>query len=210
MIRINLLPHREETRTRQKRQFIGLLGIGTVIGLFGWGIVHLFISEQISHQMSRNDFLKKENVRLDKEIEEIKKLKEEISALLARKQVIETLQADRAQSVQLLDELVKHTPDGVYLRTVKQEGMRVNLTGYAQSNARVSTLMRNIQSSVYIGDPILVEIKAANVNSRRLSEFGLYFTVKRAIQDAPKDGTKPKPNRAASTSVVPTRPNEQG
>ncbi len=106
MIRINLLPHREETRTRQKRQFIGLLGIGTVIGLFGWGIVHLFISEQISHQMSRNDFLKKENVRLDKEIEEIKKLKEEISALLARKQVIETLQADRAQSVQLLDELV--------------------------------------------------------------------------------------------------------
>ncbi len=210
MIRINLLPHREVARKRQRLQFFSLLGVGAVIGLFGWGVVHLFIGEQIGHQMSRNDFLKKENVRLDKEIEEIKKLKEEIAALLARKQVIETLQGDRAQSVQLLDELVKHTPDGVYLRTVKQEGSRVNLTGYAQSNARVSTLMRNIQSSAYIGTPLLVEIKAANVNNRRLSEFALHFSVRRAIQDPATDGAKVNPKRAASSGTAPNRSTDRG
>ncbi len=210
MIRINLLPHREATRKRQQRQFFGLLGVGAFVGLVGWGLVHLFIGEQVSHQVSRNDFLKKENVRLDKEIEEIKKLKEEIAALLARKQVIETLQGDRAQSVQMLDELVKQTPDGVYLRTVKQVGLSVQITGYAQSNARVSTLMRNIQSSPYIGTPVLVEIKAATVNNRRLSEFGLLFSVKRSVQDPAQEGGKPNSKRAASSGAAPIRLPEQG
>jgi len=210
MIRINLLPHRAATRKRQQRQFFGLLGVGAFVGLVGWGLVHLFIGEQINHQVSRNDFLKKENARLDKEIEEIKKLKEEIAALLARKQVIETLQGDRAQSVQMLDELVKQTPDGVYLRSVKQVGLGVQVTGYAQSHARVSTLMRNIQSSPYIGIPVLVEIKAATVNNRRLSEFALLFSVKRAVPDPTTEPVKPNPKRAATSETVPVRPFKQG
>jgi type IV pilus assembly protein PilN len=203
MIRINLLPHREATRKRIRLQFFALLGLFVGGGLLGWGSVHLFIGEQISHQMSRNDFLKKENARLDKEIEEIKKLKEEVAALLARKQVIETLQGDRAQSVQLLDELVKQTPDGVYLRGVKQQGMKVNLTGYAQSNARVSTLMRNIQSSQYIENPQLVEIKAATVNNRRLSEFNMNMEVKRTAVTDPKQPAKPAAPRPGTSAEAP-------
>lgn len=204
MIRINLLPHREAARKRQKLQFFALLGAFAASGLIGWGAVHLFIAEQINHQASRNDFLKKENARLDKEIDEIKKLREEVAALLARKQVIETLQADRSQSVQLLDELAKQTPDGVYLRGVKQQGMRVNVTGYAQSNARVSAFMRNIQGSPYIENPQLVEIKASTVNSRRLSEFNLDLSVRRTpAPEAPKPGTAagaPKPGPSAESA----------
>lgn len=195
MIRINLLPHREAARKRQKLQFFAMLGAFAASGLIGWGVVHLFIGEQISHQVSRNDFLKKENARLDKEIDEIKKLREEVAALLARKQVIETLQADRSQSVQLLDELAKQTPDGVYLRGVKQQGLRVNVTGYAQSNARVSAFMRNIQSSPHIENPQLVEIKATTVNNRRLSEFNLDLSVKR--------NQAPEPSKAGTAAEAP-------
>jgi type IV pilus assembly protein PilN len=201
MMRINLLPHREAARKRQRNQFFGLLGLFAAGGLLGWGLVHLFIGEQISHQQSRNEFLKKENARLDKEIEEIKKLKEEIAALLARKQVIETLQADRSQSVQLLDELAKQTPDGVYLRAVKQEGLRVSLNGYAQSNARVSTLMRNIQSSDYIENPQLIEIKATSVNNKRLSDFNLNFQVKRNAIDAAKPAKPAAPKVTAGAAA---------
>jgi type IV pilus assembly protein PilN len=141
--------------------------------------VHGYYATRISTQTERNRFLKDENAKLDKEIEEIKKLKEEIQALLSRKQVIETLQADRAQTVYLLEQLVRQTPDGVYLRSVKQTGNKVNLTGYAQSNARVSTLMRKFESSPYLENPDLVEIKAATVGNKRLSEFTMNVSIKR-------------------------------
>src|SRR5450631_617037 len=146
MIRINLLPWREARRKAQRQHLAVLGGMVSVLGLLIVGAVHLTIAGYISVQNDRNTFLKKENVRLEKEIEEIQKLKSEIAALLARKQVIERLQADRAQAVYLLQEMVKQVPDGVYLRSVKQTGFKVNLSGYAQSNARVSTLMRNLEA----------------------------------------------------------------
>jgi type IV pilus assembly protein PilN len=192
-VRINLLPHREERRKRQRQHFM-LLAVGSAaIGAFVWGATHLTISQMIDTQASRNQFLKTENAKLDKEIQEIKKLKEDIAALLARKQVIETLQSDRSQSVQLLDQLVRHTPDGVYLRAIKQEGLRVNVLGFAQSNARVSTFMRNIQGSPMFEPAKLNEIKAAQVNARRVSDFNLDFSFKRT---KPEDAAKPAPAAA--------------
>ena len=183
MIRINLLPWRAARRKAQ-RQHMGVLGgMVAVLGLLIVGAVHLTIAGYISVQNDRNEFLKKENVRLDKEIEEIKKLKTEIAALLARKQIIERLQADRAQAVYLLQELVQQVPDGVYLKTIKQTGLKVNMAGYAQSNARVSTLMRNFAASPYLENPELIEIKAAMVSNKRVSEFTMNVSLKRLQTD---------------------------
>jgi type IV pilus assembly protein PilN len=189
VIRINLLPWREARRKGQ-RQHLGVLGgMVAVLGLLIVGAVHLTIAGYIAVQSDRNEFLKRENVRLDKEIEEIRKLKTEIAALLARKQIIERLQADRAQAVYLLQELVQQVPDGVYLKTIRQTGLKINMVGYAQSNARVSTLMRNFAASPYLENPDLVEIKAVNVSSKRVSEFNMNVSLKRVqTEDAAKSG----------------------
>jgi type IV pilus assembly protein PilN len=189
MIRVNLLPWREARRKAQ-RQHLGVLGgMVAVLGLLIVGAVHLTIAGYISVQSDRNEFLKKENVRLDREIEEIKKLKAEIAALLARKQIIERLQTDRAQAVYLLQELVQQVPDGVYLKSIRQSGLKVNLLGYAQSNARVSTLMRNFAASPYLEKPDLVEIKAVIVNKKRVSEFNMNVNLKQLqTEDAGKTG----------------------
>ena len=189
MIRINLLPWRE-ARRKAARQHLGVLGgMVAVLGLLIVGAVHLTIAGYIAVQSDRNEFLKRENVRLDKEIEEIKKLKSEIAALLARKQIIERLQADRAQAVYLLQELVQQVPDGVYLKTIRQTGLKINMVGYAQSNARVSTLMRNFAASPYLENPDLVEIKAVNVSNKRVSEFNMNVSLKRLqTEDAAKSG----------------------
>jgi len=173
-MRINLLPWRAARRKAQ-RQHLGVLGgMVAVLGLLIVGAVHLAIAGYIAEQSSRNEYLKRENTRLDKEIEEIKKLKTEIAALLARKQIIE-----RAQAVYLLQELVQQVPDGVYLKSIKQTGLKINMTGYSQSNARVSTLMRNFAGSPYLENPELVEIKAANVSNKRVSEFNMNVSLKR-------------------------------
>ena len=189
MIRINLLPWREARRKAQ-RQHLGVLGgMVAVLGLLIVGAVHLTIAGYIAVQSDRNEFLKRENVRLDKEIEEIKKLKTEIAALLARKQIIERLQADRAQAVYMLQELVQQVPDGVYLKAIKQTGLKINMTGYAQSNARVSTLMRNFAASPYLENPDLVEIRAVVVSNKRVSEFIMNVSLKQVqTEDAGKSG----------------------
>ena len=190
-VRVNLLPHREERRKRGRQHFAVLGGLTAALGLAIVGAGYLYIAGLISTQDERNAFLKSEISKLDKEIAEIKKLKDEIGALLARKQIIETLQADRAQTVHLLDQLVRQMPEGVYLRTLTQRGLGVNLQGYAQSNARVSTLMRNIESSPWLADPKLVEIKASTVNKKRVSEFNMNLQLKRAqVKDAPKPAVK--------------------
>jgi len=189
VIRINLLPWREARRKAQ-RQHLGVLGgMVAVLGLLIVGAVHLTIAGYIAVQSDRNEFLKRENVRLDKEIEEIKKLKTEIAALLARKQIIERLQADRAQAVYMLQELVQQVPDGVYLKAIKQTGLKINMVGYAQSNARVSTLMRNFAASPYLENPDLVEIKAVLVSNKRVSEFIMNVSLKQVqSEDAAKSG----------------------
>jgi type IV pilus assembly protein PilN len=192
---INLLPHREERRKRARQHFFVVASGTAIVGILIIGLMHTFYAAKIETQNDRNKFLKNEIVKLDKDIAEIKKLRDEIQALLARKQVIETLQADRAQTVHLLDELVRQMPEGVYLRSVRQQGLAVNVVGYAQSNARVSTLMRNIESSSWLANPGLVEVKASNVEKRRVSEFTLNFQVKRA--EPAEDAAKAKPKPAA-------------
>ena len=179
MIRVNLLPHRAERRKAQRKHLAILAGMVAALAISIVVLVHGVIAGYISIQTDRNEFLKKEISQLDKEIDEIKKLKEDITALLARKQVIEQLQSDRAQSVYLLEQLVRQVPDGVYIKSVKQQGIKVNLTGYAQSNARVSTLMRNIASSPYLENPDLVEIKSATVANKRVAEFTMNLSLKR-------------------------------
>ena len=183
MIRVNLLPHRAERRMAQRKHLAILAGMVAALAISIVVLIHGIIAGYISIQTDRNEFLKKEIAQLDKEIDEIKKLKEDITALLARKQVIERLQSDRAQSVYLLEQLVRQVPDGVYIRSVKQQGVKVNISGYAQSNARVSTLMRNISSSPYLENPDLVEIKAATVANKRVAEFTMNLSLKRQADD---------------------------
>jgi type IV pilus assembly protein PilN len=194
--RINLLPHREERRKRSRQHFYVLAGGVGIVGILIVAAVHGFYSTRIETQIDRNRFLKSENSKLDKEIAEIQKLKDEIQALLARKQVIETLQADRATTVYMLDQLVRQMPEGVYLRSVVQKGTRLSLLGYAQSNARVSTLMRNIEASPWLGNPGLVEVRASVVEKRRVAEFNMNLSLKRPAPE--KDAAKPAPAKDAA------------
>ena len=194
-VRVNLLPHREERRKRARTHFAVLGGMTAALGAAIVAAVWFVNLGRINLQDERNKFMKSEIAKLDKEIDEIKDVKDKIVALLARKQVIETLQADRVQTVYLLDELVRQMPEGVFLKSVKQKGPGIELVGYAQSNARVSTLMRNIESSPWLERPELVEVKAANTpDKKRVSEFTLNFSLKRV--EAPKDAGKAGPKDA--------------
>jgi len=199
MIRINLLPHREARRKASRRQLALMAVMVAIAGIAIAALVHGVIAGYVAVQNDRNEFLKRENAKLDKEIAEIKKLKDEIAALLARKQIIETLQSDRARAVNLLETLVRQTPDGVYLKTLKQTGLRVKVTGYAQSNARVSAFMRNLQGADVLENtatsPQLIEIKATTVNGKRLSEFDLDFSMKPPTPVV--DDKKPRPTAPA-------------
>jgi type IV pilus assembly protein PilN len=156
-----------------------LLGLVTLLSGLIVVLVYSVIAGYISAQDARNDFLKKEIAVLDKEIDQIKRLKEQSDALMERKRIIESLQRDRAEAVRLLSELAKQMPEGVYLRSLKQEGQRISLGGYAQSSARVSTLMRNIEASPWLEKPQLLEIKAVLVDKRRLNEFTMNASLKR-------------------------------
>jgi type IV pilus assembly protein PilN len=142
--------------------------------------------------------MKSEIAKLDKEIDEIKEVKDKIAALLARKQVIETLQADRVQTVYLLDELVRQMPEGVFLKSVKQSGANVSLLGYAQSNARVSTLMRNIEASPWLANPKLIEITATTLGKMRISQFSMTLSQKRPTVGSSKDGAGDAAKAAAA------------
>ena len=180
MVRINLLPHREQKRQARQRQFVSLAIGLAILGITIVGLGHVLIAAQIDNQNSRNILLKTEIAKLDEQIKEIDRLRDQTQALLARKQVVETLQANRTEAVHLLDQLVRQLPDGVYLKTVRQNGARVTLVGYAQSNARVSTLMRNIESSPWLAAPELIEIRSVAVDRQKVNEFTLAMQVKRA------------------------------
>jgi len=182
MIRVNLLPHREEKRKRRQQQFLILGGVAAVFALLVAGGVYLFLAAQEEDQHAQVNYMKGEIDKLDKQIEEIRKIREETASLLAKKQVVEGLQSNRSEPVQLLDQLLRQLPEGVYLKQVKQNGAKVNIMGYAQSNARVSTLMRNLGASPYLENPELVEIKAVpapDKSGNRVNEFNMNISIKR-------------------------------
>lgn len=187
MIRINLLPHREQRRKERRQQFYVLLGavvaLGGVIAL----AVHLVIGAYIEAQEERNNIFKAEIAKLDKDIAEIKRLQAQIEELLGRKRVIETLQTYRAETVHIFNEMARLVPEGVVLRSLKQNGLVIELRGQAQSNSRVSTLMRNLDSSPYLQQPQLVEIKAGSVDGRRVGDFVLNISIER-----PKPNVEPE------------------
>ncbi|MEW6373682.1 MAG: PilN domain-containing protein [Pseudomonadota bacterium] len=192
MIRINLLPHREAKRKQKQKAFVAMLVLGGVLGaavvllVGGWNASRIAIQEQ------RNLALKNENAKLDKKIKDIATLKEEIEALKSRQQAVEDLQGDRNQPVYLLDELVRQTPDGVFLKSVKQDGQRVVLNGVAQSQERVAELLRNLSGqSPWLEAPDLTEVKAATVTqnkaARKVVEFTLAVNIKRP-REAEEEG----------------------
>lgn len=177
MIRVNLLPHRAEKRRARQIQFIALCVISVVLAGLLVGSVEVAISTQISYQERRNAYLKEQTAELDKQIAEIKKLREQTQALLARKNVVEGLQSTRSDVVHLLDQMLRILPDGVYLKSLKQTGNKIVLLGFAQSNARVSTLMRAVEDSPWLDSPALVEIKATGSGAGRINEFTLNFNL---------------------------------
>ena len=186
MIRINLLPHREEKRKRRQQQFGVLAGIAGLLALAVVGAVWVFLDQQVTQQQSNVAYMKAEIDKLEKQIEEIRKIREETASLLAKKQVVEGLQSNRSEPVQLLDQLLRQLPEGVYLKAIKQTGPKVNVIGYAQSNARVSTLMRNLGASPYLENPELIEIKAVpspDGRGSRVNEFSMNISIKRAQSD---------------------------
>jgi len=182
MIRINLLPHRELKRAARRRQFNLLFGIAVAAGVIAVVLGHSVIAARQSAQDARNAFLQQEIAKLDGQIGEIKKIREQTQALLERKQVVETLQSNRTEVVHLFDQMIRVLPDGLYLKAFKQAGDIITISGYTQSSARVSTLMRNLDDSPWFEAANLVEIKSATVNNLRANEFVL--TVKQTRQQA--------------------------
>jgi type IV pilus assembly protein PilN len=191
-VRINLLPHRAQKRQARKRQFVSLAVLLAIAAVAVVGLVHLVLATQIDRQNARNKLLKTEIVKLDDQIKEIDKLRDQIQQVLARKQVVENLQSNRNEAVHLLDQMVRQLPDGIYLKSIRENGTKVQIIGYAQSNARVSTLMRNIESSPWITKPDLVQtqlVPMPGTNNRnadqKVNEFTLNFEVKREAPAAP-------------------------
>ena len=197
MIKINLLPHREEKRKQKRNAFYAMLGMSLLVGTMAVILVGAVIDHRISNQQERNAFISAENAKLDQQIREVASLKKDIQALKARQKAVEDLQGDRNQPVHLMDELAKHVPEGVYIKTVKQRGQNVSLSGVAQSNERVSELLRNLgNNSVWIHKPDLVEIRVSQSKGnvvRRVYDFTINVGIKR-----PSEQTEPATKLSSS------------
>jgi type IV pilus assembly protein PilN len=185
MARINLLPWRAERRKLRQKEFVTMLGLAALAGVVLWFLVNTYYNNQISGENERNAYLKDQITQVDKQIKEIEELDKKKAKLLARKEVIEQLQANRSQMVHLFDSLVRTIPDGVTLTSIKQEGDKLTLEGRSQSNARVSTYMRNLEGSGWMTKPDLSIIEA------KAGDPGLPYTftlsVMLANPNAPKD-----------------------
>lgn len=196
MIKINLLPHREEKRQQKKHDFYTLLVLASIIGVVIIIAVGIFNATEILVQNQRNHLIKAENDKLDEEIKEIATLREEIDGLKARQQAVEDLQGDRNQPVYLLSELVTQTPEGIYLKSVKQDGQRVVLSGYAQSNERVSEYLKNLNGhSDWLSKPELVVINAVGLGQGKAARKVFEFTVNVAIK-------RPRDQEAAAAAAA--------
>lgn len=203
-IRVNLLPHRAERRERLKKAFLFFTALSLLLGLSIVAAVWAVLQGQIANQRERNEFIAAENRRLDLQIREIATLRQEIEALRSRQRAVEDLQADRNQPVYLLDELTRQIPEGIYLRSVKQDGKKVNLAGWAASNERVSELLRNLQSnSRFLERPELIEIRVSGQQppgvQRRLFEFSLNFELKPTPERAQMQKTQAPPEKKGKT-----------
>lgn len=215
MILVNLLPHREAARKRRRELFFTTLGIAALVGGLICGGVYSWYQAQISAQKDKNLTLKNEITKLEGQIKDIAGLQQEIAALRARQTAVEDLQGNRNLPVYLLDELVKQLPDGVYITSMRQENQNVLLTGVAQSNERVSELLRNLNNnSPWLTRPELVEITAATValtprDQRRVSNFSMRVSLKRASDQsktpvaASSSAALASPNPAAPAAVLP-------
>ena len=185
MIMINLLPHREERRKRKKIAFFAGLGVAALAGVAMVGIWYLVVEQLISGQQERNAYLQAEIAKLDIQIKDIASLKAEIASLKARQKAVEDLQIDRNVPVHVLNELVRQVPEGIYITSVKQDAQSLNVAGIAQTQERVSELLRNTAyNSEWLVKPELVESKAtiltaANREQKRLFDFSVRLTVKR-------------------------------
>lgn len=191
MILINLLPYREEKRKRRKTAFFAGLGVSAVLGAVVVGAGMLLLQQMTAAQASRNQYLTTEIDRLDSQIKDIANLKAEIESLKSRQRAVEDLQADRNTPVHLLNELARHTPEGVYLTTIRQTDKVVAINGIAQTNERVSELLRNTaRNSEWLEKPELVEIKIANLSTssrdqKRLFEFSMKVSIKAPVSESP-------------------------
>jgi len=190
-IRINLLPHRQLRKARQQRWFAILAAIVVGLGLAVVAAGQAYLVNAKAAQDARNTFLKDEMVKLDKQIAEIAELKAKTDDLLERKKVVETLQNNRGEAVVMFDELMRRLPEGLYLKSVKQSGDLLSLSGYAQSSARVSTFMRSLEATDLFDEPVLVEVKSAMVGPVRSSEFSLNVKIARQTPEAKQKGGKP-------------------
>lgn len=205
MILINLLPHREAARKRRQDVFNLSLALAALAGGVIAGVIYLWIQGQISAQQDQNMLLQSEIRKLEGQIKEIAGLEGEIAALRARQQAVEDLQSDRNLPVHLLSELVKQLPDGVYVTSMKQDNQQVSLQGVAQSNERVSELLRNLaNNTAWFTKPELVEIVAGNVTvgareQRRVANFTIKVRLVRASEAqkaAPAAAAAPGPARS--------------
>ncbi|MEN3029960.1 PilN domain-containing protein [Chromobacterium amazonense] len=183
MIRINLLPHREQKKAAHRLRFQLLTGATIAASVLLLGAAYLVLGHIQADQQRRNQFLQAEIGKLDRQIKDIGKLKKQRDDLLARKQLVERLQEGRNGAVHLFDQLVRQTPDGIYLRSFKQTGNQVTLTGLAQSGARVSNFMRQLGQSETLESPVLVEVTATIANNQRANAFTLNATLRQAPPD---------------------------
>lgn len=191
MIRINLLPHREEKRRQNKKAFFTLLILFAAVGVVVVLMVGGIFATQNAIQTQRNRIIEGENQRLDEKIKEIANLKQEIEGLKARQQAVEDLQGDRNQPVYLMDELVKQTPEGVHFKAFRQEGQRISMTGYAQSPERISDLLRNFgNNSPWLERPELVEFHSTNIGTGKTVKPVFEITISVGIK-RPRDKDKP-------------------
>ena len=201
MARINLLPWRAERRKLRQKDFLGMLGLAVAAGVLASFLVVSWYNSRIGNQNARNEYLKGEIAKVDVQIKEIEELDKKKGKLLARKEVIEQLQANRSQMVHLFDSLVRTIPDGVSLTSIKQEGDILTLGGRSQSNARVSTYMRNLESSGWMTNPDLNIIEAKAGNPGLPYEFTL--KVKLANPNAPKEGEEAAAGGATAPAAAP-------